>query len=101
MPAIDHGELGLAAKTTDAAFADHLGDVPPSVVARRSHPRSPPGLQRVAPLLAHLGGRCRRGDTAGVIVRAHGNRVFTFGDLAALVGEWIVLRGVDGVFATY
>jgi len=38
---------------------------------------------------------------AGVIVRAHANRVFRLADLATLVGEWMQVQAVDAVFALH
>jgi len=38
---------------------------------------------------------------AGVIVRAHANRVFRLAHLATLVGEWMEAQAVDAVFALH
>jgi hypothetical protein len=38
---------------------------------------------------------------AGVIVRAHANRVFRLADLVTLIREWMEAHAVDAVFATH
>jgi hypothetical protein len=77
----------------DAVFArsslpaDLLLEVP------RAHAGSLGGWLGSAAVVAEVG-------DAGVIVRAHANRVFRLADLAMLVREWMDASGVDAVFAS-